>query len=551
MRIAIAQYNPTIGDLRGNVERLLAAAANALEAGADMLVAPELALTGYPPKDFLDQPAFVQGCLHALATLIRQAPLPMLVGTVVSAKGDPTTYNGHISNGAILAHAGQVLACHRKNLLPSYDVFDETRYFTPGIETTCVTLHGVRLGLSVCEDIWNDQDYWQHRRYPTDPVTEQVQKGADLLINLSASPYDRNKPDARLAMLRALVRRHKRPILYVNQVGGNDSLLFDGRSMALCAQGETTLRAAPFREELAIGQFQDGRLTGEMTAEPSCWEEDVTEALCLGLRDYLRKTGFDKVVLGLSGGIDSAVVAALAVRALGPSRVAGLAMPSAYSSEGSVTDAQELARRLGIRCDIVPIHDVVASFGRALAPIFDKLMADVTEENLQARVRGSLLMAHSNKFGSLLLTTGNKSEAAVGYCTLYGDMNGGLGPISDLYKTEVYAIARYINSSAGSPVIPESSLTKPPSAELRPDQTDQDSLPPYELLDAILKGYIDEAVSPQLLVARGHPAAVVQRVAGMVDRTEYKRRQMAPGLRVSRKAFGEGRRIPIAHRLTV
>lgn len=548
MRIAIAQYNPTVGDLRGNMERLLAAAANARDQGVDLLVAPELALTGYPPRDLLDRPPFVQDSLQALEQLVSQAPIPMLVGAVVSAEPDPLRVHSKISNGAVLAHAGRIIACHRKNLLPSYDVFDEVRYFTPGDQATVATVRGVRLGISVCEDIWNDKEYWTFRRYDRDPVADEIAQGADLLINISASPYDRGKPEQRLTMLQALVRRHKKPLLYVNQVGGDDSLLFDGRSLALDQDGNTTLAAPAFREVMSIGRLEpSGILQGDSAADPSCWQEEVVDGLCMGLRDYLRKCSFDKVVVGLSGGIDSALTAALAVRAIGASRVIGVAMPAKYSSDHSLTDAQDLAKRLGIRCDVVPIEGLFQGFLEALGPSFTGLPQDVTEENLQARIRGTLLMAFSNKLSALLLTTGNKSEVAVGYCTLYGDMNGGLSLLSDLYKTEVYAVSRYLNTLPGAP-IPENSITKPPSAELRPGQTDQDSLPPYELLDAILKGYVEEAASPAALASRGHPADIVGRITTLVDRSEHKRRQMAPGLRVSRKAFGEGRRMPVAQR---
>ena len=548
MRFAIAQYNPIVGDLRGNLDRLLAAAANAAQAGADLFVAPELALVGYPPRDLVDRPGFVQDALHMVNRLIYEAPMPMLVGAIVAATGDPRSSAGRVANGAILAHAGQVLACHRKQLLPSYDVFDEGRYFTPGNAPTVVHLNNVALGISVCEDVWNDKEYWQPRRYESDPIAEEVAQGAEVLVNISASPYDRHKPEERLAMLKALVRRHRRPLLYVNQVGGNDSLLFDGRSLALNADGELTWRAAAFKEVLAVTRWVDRSIAGDLTAEPSCWQEEATEALCLGLRDYLRKCGFTDVVLGLSGGIDSALTAALAVRALGPRHVRGVAMPSRYSSQGSLKDAQELADNLQIRCDVVPIEPVVEAFRAALAESFAGLAEDATEENLQARIRGTLLMAYANKFGSMLLSTGNKSEIAVGYCTLYGDMSGGLAPLSDLYKTEVYALARYFNASHGVAIIPDSSINKAPSAELRAGQTDQDSLPPYELLDAILKGYVDDVASPATLIARGHPAEIVHRIAALVERSEHKRRQMAPGLRVSRKAFGEGRRIPVAQR---
>lgn len=517
----------------------------------DLIVTSELAITGYPPRDLLDRPEFVADALAALAQVVRDTPVPMIVGGVVSASGDPRVapHSDRISNGAVLAHAGQVLACHRKFLLPNYDVYEEVRQFTPGSEPTVVPFLGERLGISVCEDIWSDSSAWFKRRYQRDPVAEQAALGATVLVNLSASPYDRNKAHSRLAMLSARARRHTLPIIYANQVGGNDALIFDGRSVALNARGETTLQAPGFVETLAVGTWRDGSLHGARAALYDTWEQDVTEALCLGLRDYTRKCGFSRVVLGLSGGIDSALTAALAVRALGADNVIGITMPSRYSSAGAAGDAQALARRLGIRCDELPIEPIFQAFLDTLKIPFAGLPADVTEENLQARIRGTLLMAYSNKLGALLLTTGNKSEVAVGYCTMYGDMNGGLGLLSDLYKTEVYDLSRYLNRASPTAPIPESSITKPPSAELRPDQTDQDSLPPYEVLDQILRGYVDAVESVASLSGRFDPA-LVRRVVGLVDRSEYKRRQMAPGLRVSRKAFGEGRRMPVAQRST-
>lgn len=553
MQIAIAQHNAIVGDLRGNASRLLAAAHHAKDAGAQLLVTPELALCGYPPRDLCDRPGFVTDCLRALTQLIDQAPIPMLVGSIVAASGDPREAMGRIANGAVLMHKGEVLACHRKMLLPNYDVFDELRYFVPGTDVTVVPLLDLRLGITVCEDIWNDKGYWEQPRYPIDPVGDTVAAGVDLIVNLSASPYDRHKPEVRSAMVRALVQKHSCPILYVNQVGGNDSLIFDGRSLGVSVgkdgePAEITMRAAAFREVLASVHVSKGRIRGEIAADASCWEEDICEALCTGLSDYVRKCGFSQVVLGLSGGIDSAITAALAVRALGAARVLGVAMPSRYSSQGSIDDALDLAKRLGIRCDTVPIEPIFAGFLHALAGPFKDMPEDVTEENLQARARGTLLMAYANKFGGLLLTTGNKSELAVGYCTLYGDMNGGLGLISDLYKTEVYAIANYLNSQSEPGPIPPSTITKPPSAELRPGQTDQDSLPPYDTLDAILRGHVDAGQSVEVLSEAGFDPALVRRIAGMVARSEYKRRQMAQGLRVSGKAFGEGRRLPVAQR---
>jgi NAD+ synthase (glutamine-hydrolysing) len=549
MRIALAQTNAIIGDLQGNAQRLLAAAHHAQAAGADLFITPELALTGYPPRDLLERPAFIDDALRTLAHVVQHAPLPMVVGTITSAQGSPLSAPDHrISNAAVVIVNRQIVACHRKVLLPNYDIFDEPRYFTAGTSPTTFTLGPVTFGLSVCEDAWNDKDFWPMARYSQDPVAESVALGARCLINLSASPYDRHKPAQRTAMLQALCRRHRVPLVYVNQVGGNDSIIFDGRSMAVGADGQVMGRAAPFVEALSYVTLNEGHIQGELACETSSAEEDVTHALALGLQDYVRKCGFSDVVLGLSGGIDSAVVAALATHALGASHVMGVAMPSRYSSQGSLDDARALAQRLGIRLDEVAIDPMVRAFEAALAPAFVGRAPDITEENLQARVRGTLLMGYSNKFGSLLLTTGNKSEIAVGYCTLYGDMNGGLGVISDLYKTEVYALAHHLNQTMQGAPIPESTLTKAPSAELRPGQVDQDSLPPYEELDGILHGHVDEARSAKDLIAQGFDAEWVHRVASLVAKSEYKRRQMAQGLRVSRKAFGEGRRLPVAQR---
>ena len=543
MRVAVAQYNPIIGDLSGNLSKLQQMASNAHAQHADILVTPELALTGYPPRDLLDRPAFVQEALAALTQLAQQAPLPMLVGAVV---GDvqPTQTAGRIANGVVLIDNGRIAACYRKRLLPSYDVFDETRYFTPGVDSTPISFAGQRLGVSICEDIWAGHTPWFQQRYGDDPVSDCAAAGATLLINLSASPYALHKPAQRHALLTARAQRHGLPLLYVNQVGGNDALLFDGRSLALDAAGVCTMQAPAFAEACILTRWQDGALHGPTSALPNGPDADVCEALCMGLRDYMRKCGFKKVVLGLSGGIDSALVAALAVRALGADNVLGVAMPSRYSSAGALTDAEDLAKRLGIRLDVLSIEPTFNAFLDTLKAPFKHLAPDVTEENLQARVRGTLLMAYSNKFGALLLTTGNKSEIAMGYCTLYGDMNGGLNIIADLYKTQVWALARYLNDCPNPP-IPQSSIIKAPSAELRPNQTDQDSLPPYNVLDAILVAAIEQQASAAELQKTFEPA-LVQRVLRAVDRSEYKRRQMAPGLRVSDKAFGEGWRYPVA-----
>jgi NAD+ synthase (glutamine-hydrolysing) len=547
MRVAIAQQNPIVGDLAGNTDRLLAVYTEAQRRGADLVVAPELVLTGYPPRDLLDRPSFVREAVAAIARVARtiQGP-PLIVGSVVSDASNPLALSDRLANGAVAIERGTVVACHRKMLLPTYDVFDEARYFVPGQQATVVHLAGVNVGLSVCEDAWNDKEYWHAPRYERDPLAEEAGLGAGLLINLSASPYDRGKAEERFAMLRATAQRHRLPLLYANQVGGNDSLLFDGRSLAVDAEGRVSMLAPAFAEALSFAEIDGKRVVGELTAQPESWEADVTAALQMGLTDYVRKCGFRDVVVGLSGGIDSALTAALAVRALGPGHVIGVAMPSRYSSSASLEDAKELAGRLDIRFEVVAIEPMFHAYLEALAGPFSGYAPDVTEENLQARIRGALLMAFSNKLGSLLLTTGNKSELATGYCTLYGDMCGGLAVISDLYKTQVYAIARYINASSSSPPIPESSLTKPPSAELRPNQTDQDSLPPYPELDAVLEGYIEGALGEEALVARGLDDTLARQVARLVDMSEYKRRQMPPGLRVSRKAFGEGRRIPLA-----
>ncbi len=543
MRVLVAQLNPTIGDLGANVDRLLAAVAAGRDQRADLVIAPELAVTGYPPRDLLDHPGFVRDAVAAVARLTGEVRGPaLLCGAVVGAGKDPLVVESRISNGAVLIDGGKVVACHKKVLLPTYDVFDEARYFTPGTTGTLATVAGTRLGITVCEDIWNDKQYWQRPRYDHDPLLEEISAGAELLVNISASPYDRRKPAERLAMLQARVRRHGTPLVYVNQVGGNDSVLFDGRSIGLLASGEVGMRGAAFAEGHSLLTVEGKTVLGELAPEPQSWEADVTAALTMGLRDYVRKCGFSKVVLGLSGGIDSALTAALAVRALGKERVLGVGMPSRYSSQGSLDDARELARRLGIRFDVVSIEPMLKEYLESLErPLGDELEQGLTEENLQARIRGALLMAYSNATGALVLTTGNKSELAVGYCTLYGDMCGGLAVISDLYKTQVYALARHLN--AESPVIPEPSITKAPSAELRPEQTDQDTLPPYEVLDGILEKYIEGSAEPEEIPGE---RALVERVMGMVDRAEYKRRQMAPGLRVSTKAFGEGRRLPIA-----
>lgn len=549
MHITIVQHNPTVGDFSGNVKRLLGAYTAACERGADLVVAPELAVVGYPPRDFLERPAFNHDARSALRQLAEQTgDVPFICGALVSSHGEPLADTPAPSNGAVVMQSGRIIAVHRKMLLPTYDVFDEVRYFVPGDTCFPVTVGERKIGVTVCEDIWNDKDYWRHPRYARDPIQELVTAGAELIINVSASPYDSEKPNERLEMLQAVARRHGLPVLYANQVGGNDSLVFDGRSVAVANDGRLALQAPAFAEgaydmtwdALQMPRPQQPRVTSRIA--------DMLDALTLGLQDYVRKCGFTSTVVGLSGGIDSALTAAIATRALGADKVTAVSMPSRFTADSSRSDAAETAERLGIRLDIVPIEPMFQAFLQALAEPFAGLPEDTTEENLQARIRGTLLMAYSNKLGGLLLTTGNKSELAVGYSTLYGDMNGGLAVISDLYKTEVFEMARHLNRVMQPAPIPEDVITKPPSAELRADQKDSDSLPQYVALDPILRAYIEHQQGLEELTARGFQRDLVIRILNMTDAAEYKRRQMPPGLRVSRKAYGEGRRMPIAQR---
>jgi len=543
MKVALAQINPTVGDFPGNTEKILHAAEEALRLGAQLAVFSELCLCGYPPRDLLEKAAFLEAQDRALDRLKHKLkPLPTILGYITRR------YDGagnRVYNSCGFLVDGEVRAVGRKCLLPAYDVFDEDRHFEAGEGPTCVEWNGIPWGLTICEDVWNDKDFWQRRVYPRDPVEELVAQGAKVIINLSASPYHLGKQTLKEAMLSSLARKHRRPLLYVNQAGGNDELLFDGRSLALNSQGKLLARAPAFQSAVVLVD-----LANEVgTVAPRIHEEEeLRQALVMGLRDYVSKCGFNGAVLGLSGGIDSALVAALAAEALGPESVTAVAMPSRFNAPEGLADARELAERLGLEFHVVPIEKPLGAVRELLAPVFAGRPEDVTEENLQARLRGLLLMAFSNKFGHLLLSTGNKSELATGYCTLYGDMCGGLAVIADLYKTTVYRLARYLNAQAGRPLVPERCLTRPPSAELKPGQTDQDTLPSYEVLDAILKGYIEEQRSAEQIVTLGYDLATVRRVIRMVDYSEYKRRQAAPGLRVTSKAFGLGRRIPIAQR---
>jgi NAD+ synthetase len=541
MRIAIAQLNTTVGDIAGNEGALLEAYARAEAADADLMLTPELSVAGYPPRDLLLRPSFVQANLEALDRLAaRSGRTGMLVGFV--GRSEPGAGRG-LTNSVALLQGGRIVAVRSKSLLPTYDVFDEDRYFDPAAENAPVEFAGLRLGLTICEDVWNDADFWSQRRYRPDPAASLVAAGVDLLLNVSASPWHLGKDATRLALLRNLARKAGVPVVYCNLVGGNDELVFDGHSLAFNAEGGLIAEATAFSADFRV---IDTRTAGDVTPAVRDEERLVHDALVLGTRDYLHKCGFRTAVLGLSGGIDSAVVAALAAEALGPENVRGLALPSQYSSQGSIDDARALASNLGIRFDVVPIQAPFEAVKAQMSPLFEGRPEDTTEENMQARLRGVALMSMSNKFGSLLLTTGNKSELAVGYCTLYGDMCGGLAVISDLPKTLVYRLARWINRERE--IIPFPSITKPPSAELRPNQTDQDSLPPYDVLDAILEAYVVRDRTPSQIVADGFSEAHVRRVVRLIDFSEYKRRQAAPGLKVTTRAFGIGRRQPVAQK---
>jgi NAD+ synthetase len=541
MQIGIAQINTTVGDLSGNSDRILSAYRDLVAGGAELVLTPELSITGYPPLDLIFAGDFVERNLEVLRELHSQVgAVPLLVGFIdrnLTGHGKP------FHNAAAFLVQGREPVLIHKRLLPTYDVFDEARYFEPGTSSVPIDFGGKKIGVTICEDLWTP-DYLPGPFYRVDPPGELVANGAELLVNLSASPYQYGKPARRLQMLQSQAERLNAPIYYCNSVGGNDQLVFDGHSLSLSADGTRSRELAGFTEELAV--------VGEPTA-PFCADhrEDLQElyhALVLGLRDYFRKCGFHRAVLGLSGGIDSALTAVLAVEALGKEHVVGAAMPGPYSSEGSITDANLLAKTLGIQCLELPITESFEVMRAGLKTAFGDRPEDATEENLQARLRGVTLMALSNKFGSLLLTTGNKSELAVGYCTLYGDMCGGLAVISDLPKTLVYSLSRWINRDRE--IIPASTIEKPPSAELRPDQTDQDTLPPYDLLDAILALYVEENLPIREIVARGYDEKLVRRITTLVDRNEYKRKQAAPGLKVTGRAFGMGRRLPLAQRYT-
>ncbi len=565
MKIAIAQLNPTVGDLSGNAQLILNAAQQATEAGCRIMITTELALTGYPPRDLLIRPSFINSAVAQLQQLAQELPpqLAVLVGTVqpnskfIHQGGKP------LFNSAALLEGGKVQQFFQKRLLPTYDVFDEDRYFEAGEKTDYFTLKlseenpSLKIGVTICEDLWNDDEFWGKRNYAGNPLQDLANNNVDLVVNLSASPYQVSKQKLRQAMLSHLAKRYQLPMVYVNQIGGNDDLIFDGCSLALNREGKVITVLKAFETDLSVVEFslnnsdlvsQTSPVTPEQNplSIPENEDEEIWLALVLGVRDYLRKCGFSQVVLGLSGGIDSSLVAAIATEALGSENVLGILMPSPYSSEHSVKDALDLAENLGIKTETLSIKNLMESFDNTLEQLFTGTEFGVAEENIQSRIRGTLLMGISNKFGYLLLTTGNKSEMAVGYCTLYGDMNGGLAVIADVPKTRVYSICRWLNHHNGREIIPENVLVKPASAELKPGQVDQDSLPPYEILDDILYRLIETHESVQQIVESGHDQEIVQRVVKLVMRAEFKRRQAAPGLKISDRAFGTGWRMPIA-----
>jgi len=539
MKIGFAQINPIVGDLSGNFEQIAGAYERLTAAGAELVVTPELAITGYPPQDLLFKSQFVPQNLEILEKLqsrVRGAGL--LVGFVDRNQGRGKPFH----NAAALLQSGAPISKTHKSLLPTYDVFDEDRYFEPARSVTPLMFGNKKIGVTICEDIWTER-YLPRPLYDVEPVRSLVEQGAEIILNLSASPFGLGKPGIRREMVATLARTHGRAICYCNVVGGNDQLVFDGNSFAVNSSGELIAQLPGFR---TAGEVVETEATQTMQPPASDDMGELFEALSLGVRDYLTKCNFKSTVLGLSGGIDSAIVAAVAVNALGPENVLGASMPSPYSSRGSIDDALALARNLGIKCLQIPIANAFTAFKAQFAESFDGLSEDTTEENMQARLRGMTLMALSNKFGHLLLTTGNKSELAVGYCTLYGDMAGGLAVISDVPKTMVYALARWINRDRE--IIPVSTIEKPPSAELKPGQTDQDTLPPYDVLDEILRLYVEENMSARDIIAHGFDEKTVRWVQRRVDLNEYKREQAAPGIKVTSRAFGAGRRMPIAQK---
>ena len=546
MKIALGQINPTVGDFQGNGGKIIEFSRLAKSAGAGLILFPELSVCGYPPRDLVERPSFVAHNRETLEHIaVETRGISVICGVVTPAEAET---GKSVMNSAALLQDGKIAFLQSKMLLPTYDVFDEVRNFAAAAHQRLFPFCGKQMALTICEDAWNDKHFWNKRLYTFDPVEALVKAGGSFVLNISASPFWLGKREFRREMLASIARTQKVPVAMVNQVGGNDSLVFDGSSLVLNPAGEVIAQGKSFEEDLVY--FDSDRLTGELHSQPEGEEASAYAALVLGTRDYVNKCGFRKVIIGLSGGIDSALTAVIATDAVGAENVIGVGMPGPYSSQGSIDDARTLAHNLGIRFELLPISEVFTTYSRILEPVFRGLAPDATEENIQSRARGTMLMALSNKFGAIVLSTGNKSELGVGYCTLYGDMVGGLAVISDVPKTMVYRLSHYVNSRRA--VIPQASLEKPPSAELRPDQKDSDTLPPYEALDAILEDYVEESrCAEQIAAARGFDASLVRRVIRMVERAEYKRQQAAPGLKISAKAFGYGRRFPIAAKADV
>ena len=541
VKIALGQINPTVGDFSGNAGKIVEFARRAQASGAGLILFPELSVCGYPPRDLVERPSFVARNRESVERIAAETRgIAVICGLVTPAESET---GKAVMNSAALLQDGKVAFVQSKMLLPTYDVFDEMRNFAPAKSQELFSFCGNRMALTICEDAWNDKLFWPKRLYTVDPIDALIRAGGNFVLNISSSPFWIGKRELRRDMLAAIARHHRVPVALVNQVGGNDSLVFDGSSIVLNREGNVIAQGSSFEEDLVY--FDSTTLTGELHEQVEGEEASVYAALVLGTRDYMRKCGFQKAIIGLSGGIDSALTAVIAADAVGPENVIGVGMPGPYSSEGSIDDARALAKNLGIRFELLSIDCAVEAYRQTLKQMFANEKEDVTEENIQSRARGTLLMALSNKFGAIVLSTGNKSELGVGYCTLYGDMAGGLAVISDVPKTLVYRLSHYVNSRR--PVIPRATLEKPPSAELRPDQKDSDSLPPYEILDAVLEDYVEDAHSAERIAAdHGFDIEVVRRVVRMVDRAEYKRQQAAPGIKISPKAFGYGRRFPIA-----
>ena len=554
MKIAIAQLNPTIGDITNNAKQIINAATDAAKKDVRLLLTPELSLCGYPPRDLLLFPSFVESMSKELKAIATQLPdnIAVLIGTVetnphAASKGQKPLYNS-----MALLDKGEVKQVFHKRLLPTYDVFDEDRYFEPGYEANCFTIDEIKVGVSICEDLWNDEQFWGKRSYEVNPIEELAHLGVDVIVNLSASPYTVGKQKLREAMLHHAATSYDKPVIYVNQVGGNDDLVFDGNSVAFNRAGKVVNRAKGFETDLVVVESDElmssaGR--DDDTEIMEAWEsnKEIFKALALAVKDYAYKCGFTKAILGLSGGIDSALVAAIASEALGAENVLGVLMPSPYSSDHSISDAVDLVNNLGIKSQKIEIEPAMKAYDTILDPMFAGTEFGIAEENIQSRIRGNLLMAIANKFNYLLLSTGNKSEIAVGYCTLYGDMNGGLAVIADVPKTRVFKLCRWLNRD--DEVIPNNIITKPPSAELKPDQKDSDSLPDYEILDGILERIVCHHQSTTEIIEAGHDSEIVSKVMKLVTRAEFKRRQAPPGIKITDRAFGTGWRMPIAKRL--